>query len=629
MKALRIAGAAAAGLVVVALALLLTVGVPSGVVTSMVQDRVARDTGYRLSIDGTTDIGLWPSLNVTLHNVALDDPQNPNDGIHLTIGKLRGSFPLRGLLSGHPILSDVTIDHPLLRLPMSRKRNTPSKGPSGSAGADSNSTVALPVMRVSVSNGTVVFFDAVNRVENRIGDIDAQAAFTAGRQATIAGRARPGGHSLKFALTATVPENLSVRQNIPVALKVDTPDLLSRQLSARADVRLNGTTLLINGLSGLIGGGQFNGWASVDFAGKPLVKVDLDIQKLDIAAPSSPAASPRSAPRPWSDAPIDLTGLNYVDAQLRLSADQFTFGKAQFAPAAIDATVTGGHVKASLLQLGVYDGQISGNVAIDVSTATPAYTLQGDVTGVRALPLLSGLFDFDNLDGKMQAKLALQSRGGSLRAIMTNLDGAASADVRDGAIRNLNVAKMIRSLTSATLTGWQEQPDQTTDLTQLSASFRIAQGKAATDDLVLIGPLVRMTGAGTVDLGAKSLGFRVEPKLVMTTQGQGGTADAVGLGIPVIIEGAWNDPRIYPDIGGILDNPDAAYAKLREMGQGLFGASGGAVTGQQGTLGETLDTLIQQGLGGGATTNSPSPDGKPAPSRPSALNGLMKQLFGR
>ena len=83
-----------------------------------------------------------------------------------------------------------------------------------------------------------------------------------------------------------------------------------------------------------------------------------------------------------------------------------------------------------------------------------------------------------------------------------------------------------------------------------------------------------MTGAGTIDLGTKQIGFRVEPKLVMTTEGQGRAADPVGLGIPVMIEGPWGEPRIYPEMQGILDNPDAAYAKLKEMGKGLFGPDG-------------------------------------------------------
>jgi AsmA protein len=195
--------------------------------------------------------------------------------------------------------------------------------------------------------------------------------------------------------------------------------------------------------------------------------------------------------------------------------------------------------------------------------------------------------------------------------------------------------------------------------------------------------LVRVTGAGTIDLGTKMMGFRVEPKLVMTTEGQGRTADPVGLGIPVMIEGPWSEPRIYPDMAGMLDNPDAAYAKLREMGKGLFGGNGGGLGGLLnglgglggnppaggggasggstpqdplgGRLGETLGNLIQQGLGGSSGRSlpkNPLPDASaPAPAPPSSatasqpsdpppppppqqqdsqpMNDVLRQLFNR
>ena len=98
-----------------------------------------------------------------------------------------------------------------------------------------------------------------------------------------------------------------------------------------------------------------------------------------------------------------------------------------------------------------------------------------------------------------------------------------------------------------------------------------------------------MTGTGTVDLAAKTLAFRVEPKLVMSIEGQGSAANPVGLGIPVVIEGPWAEPRIYPEMAGMLDNPDAAYAKLKEMGKGLFGPGGiGGQPGQGSGLSDQL-----------------------------------------
>jgi AsmA protein len=57
----------------------------------------------------------------------------------------------------------------------------------------------------------------------------------------------------------------------------------------------------------------------------------------------------------------------------------------------------------------------------------------------------------------------------------------------------------------------------------------------------------------------------------MSLEGQGGPANPIGFGVPVMVEGNWDAPKIYPDMVGILDNPDAAYAKLHELGLGLFG----------------------------------------------------------
>ena len=448
---------------------------------------------------------------------------------------------------------------------------------------------------------------------------------------------------------------------------------------------MNGSVAMINGLSGTLGDGAFNGWASVDLSSKPLVKLDLDFQRLEI--PVSKTAE-NAAQQGWSDKPIDLTGLNYVDAQARISAAQIDLGEARFAPAAIEAALAGGVLKASISNLGVYGGQASGEVIVDASSGSPNYAMHCDLVGVRALPLLSSLADFDKIDGKMQAKIAAKSGGASQHAIMTNMSGTAFVIFQDGQIRGLNIAQMIRNLTASTLSGWQEQKEQATDLTQLAASFKIERGQATTTDLNLVGPLVKVTGAGTIDLGTRQIGFRVEPQLVMTTEGQGRTSDPVGFGIPVILSGPWSSPRIYPEMQGILDNPDAAYAKLREMGKGLFGPNGagldkllgglGGLAGNQGQpgttsgsaggtggggndplggLGQTLGTLIQQGLGnagGGAPTHSsrgiqlpqpqqaesvPQAQPSPAPqsdaSPPAAaqdsqpMNDVLRQLFNR
>ncbi len=596
MRALKIAGAAIAAVIAV-IALLLVIGIPSSFLTSQIEDRVERETGYRLTINGGAKIGLWPSLNVTLNDVTLQDPKARDADNRITAGSIQADVTLASVWAGKPEITELVVVRPVINVPLQRERLRETAAPVKPAAAGTGN--AFSIAQISVTGGTIVFSNLRDRVENRIDTINADVTVDADRKIRMTGNARSGDYPLKFDIKASPPAPPLERQNIPAEIKLDAPGLLQAQLSAKAEVRLNGTVVMINGLSGALGDGAFNGWASVDLASKPLVKLDLDFQRLAVG---TSAKSNSSAAQPWSNATIDLNGLNYVDAQVRISAAELNIGDGHFAPAAIEATLTSGVLKGQVSNLGAYGGNANGDVTIDASTANPAFTLRADLTGVRALPLLKGLADFDKLDGKLQAKINVRSSGNSQRAIMANMSGTTFAVFQDGAIKGLNVAQMIRSLTASTLSGWQESSEQATDLSQLSASFKIDKGQAQTTDLNLVGPLVKMTGVGTIDLGTKQIGFRVEPKLVMTTEGQGRATEPVGLGIPVMIEGPWGAPRIYPEMQGMLDNPEAAYAKLKEMGKGLFGANGAGLNGAG--IGAALGGLLgggQQSTGAGAS----------------------------
>jgi AsmA protein len=615
MKALKIAGAITAAILVSAAALLV-VGLPAGFLTSSIQQRIERETGYRLTVAGSTKVGLWPSLNVTMSGATLKGPGDQetghDTGHRLAIGSLQADMTLSSLWSQAEITA-LVIDHPDLRIPLYRERRPVAKAETqpGSTTPDATSgaaaSAAPTIRRITVTGGTITLFNTHDHVEDHIEGVTANATIDADRRISLDGSARAGGHSLTFNVKASMPDASQQRQTIPAEFAVEAPTLLQAPLSAKAEVRRNGSVVMINSLSGAIGDGAFDGWASIDVASKPLVKLDLDFHRLDVATASA-QAEPLGAAKPWSTDAIAISGLNYVDAQARLSAAELNIGRAHFAPVALEASLEKGLLKGTFSNLGAYGGQASGSIDIDVSPDTPVYAFRSDLSGVRALPLLSSVASFDSLDGKLQAKIDVRSGGRSQQAIMSGLSGTVDANFADGAIRGLNVAQMIRSLTSGALSGWQENREQATDLSRLSASFRIDKGLATTTDINLTGPLVKVTGSGTVDLGAQTLSLRVAPKLVLTTEGQGRNGDPAGFGIPVVIDGPWTAPNISLDVGS-NDN-----------------TTGGN------SLGDALSKLIQQGLDAARGRNAPNP----SPNDPGRqqqnsqpLNDIMKQLFGR
>ncbi|MGY3486438.1 uncharacterized protein involved in outer membrane biogenesis [Bradyrhizobium sp. USDA 4011] len=624
MRALKFAGAAIAAVIVI-IALVAAVGIPSSFLTSAITERVERETGYTLTINGGARIGLWPAVSLTLRDVVLQDPREREANNRFAADRVEAAMTLSSLWSGESDITDLAIVKPVINLPLQRERTRDHNPPAKSSASDSG---GLTIRHVSVTGGTIVFSNVRDRVENRIEALNADATIGNDRKIVVTGSASASDKPLKFEIRATAPQAALERRNVPAEFNIDAPGLLPAAIKANAEVRLNGTVVMFNGVSGTLGDGGFTGWASVDFASnKPLVKLDLDFQRISMAlTPSQPDAAQPLGTNSWSNASIDLGGLNYVDAQARISAAELVIGAGRFAQAEIDASVDSGVLKARLANLGAYEGTANGDVTIDARTTTPTYALRLDLAGVRALPVLRSLAEFDKLDGKMQAKIALTSQGTSARTIVGNLGGTAFVVFQDGKILGLNVAQMIRNLTTSTLSGWQQGQELSTDLSQLSASFKLDKGQAVTTDLNLIGPLVKMTGVGTVDLNTRQIGFRVEPQLVMTTEGQGRAGNPVGLGIPVMIEGPWVSPRIYPEMQGILDNPEAAYAKLKEMGKGLFGANGQGLS--QGLNG--LSNLLNgvQGGGTGAQSGTGQAPGGATAGQNTPLGGQLGDTIG-
>ncbi len=639
MKTLKIA---AIGIVVVLVTALLAlvVGVPAGFLVGPLQNRVEADTGYRLRIVGNSTVAFWPSPTLTVRDVSLFDANDADPLGKLTAESMRLSSTFSSLFAGSPQISEIAIARPVLRVPLLRQRSNPTGNASARSGSDlSVFAKDFPVDRLTIEDGTVVLSSARDHLESRINKIVLTASLS-GRDGPPGIRAlgQWGDQTLRIQVKAEGSADSWKGQAVPVQLVFEAPGLLQDPLPGVADIKVVGSTLTINGLKGTIGQSTFTGWASVEFAGKPVVKADLDYQRLTLGlGPAKVLDAGGTGPRsdwnqPWSDREVNIDALNFFDADVQIRAAEFRVDKFRFAPMSVRGTVASGVLKAEFPRIGLYGGQGDGVLLVDASDATPNQAMQINLRGLHALPLLIDLANFDALDGHMQAKIDVHATGASLRTVMSTLGGSADIIVEDGEIRAINVAKTIRALAANPLAGWQENKAEKTDLSQLSAHFRISNGRATTDNLRLMGPLVRVNGAGFADIAAKTLWFKLDPKLIMSLEGQDGPADPVGLGVPVVVQGTWSEPRISPDIAGILDDPNAAYAKLHALGKGLFGSGNGQ-------SGAAVDTLTQ-GLGNlfGPSTHDRKDVGtnstggaKGSDSRDTQVPNLdfLRDLFGR
>src|SRR3984957_14112487 len=217
MKALKIAGAAIAAVVVV-LALLLIIGIPSGFLTSQIQARVERDTGYRLTIAGATKVSLWPTLNVTLSDITLQDPKDRDKSNRLTVGSVQAGMTLNSVWSGHPQITELVIHSPVLYVPLLRERDRQASTNSKPKSSGDPDAAGVAIARVRIIDGAVAFSNPRDRVENRLSGINADVTIGADRRIEVKATAHAGAQPLNLDIKAPAPAPPLERQNIPVEL---------------------------------------------------------------------------------------------------------------------------------------------------------------------------------------------------------------------------------------------------------------------------------------------------------------------------------------------------------------------------------------------------------------------------
>ena len=571
MKIVKFVGLLLAGVVVLA-ALVLAFGVPAQPFVTYLSDQ-AEKAGYRLRVDGASHISIFPYLNVSAADIRLAEGKDSREDM-LTAKEVRFALSLSSLLAGDIRVTDIVVTKPVVRL-VSGQRAATTRSTAPSAKVDDGVLRNVAVDSIRVEDGTLIVRDAVENLEGRLDAVQLTASVpTARGPLDVKADGRAGGQAIRLVAKANSLSQIVEGRATPIEATLEMPGLVKGPVKFTASLRA-ADQIGIDSMRGTLGSERFNGALSIDPSGpRPYINASFNVDRLELNPTAEAGTGAPARNEPWSDRSVDLTFLRVFDAAVKLSAGELSVQSVRVAPAEIEASLAGGLLSLQLSRADLYGGPVQGKLVVDAG-GTPRLAGSVQFSKVNGRQFLTDALGFDHLEGRLQGRLDLDASGASPQALISSLGGTIDLLLEDGAIRDVDVPSMVRALTSQTLQGWQDKGTAQTELTSLSVRFRLANGRATTDDVRLAGPLVRMTGKGSADLVGRTLDFRVDPKLVLTLQGQGGSGDPAGLGVPVVIRGSWDAPEIYPDISGILENPQAAFDQLRKMGGALFGQGGG------------------------------------------------------
>ncbi|WP_292759670.1 AsmA family protein [Methylophaga sp. UBA2689] len=289
-----------------------------------------------------------------------------------------------------------------------------------------------------------------------------------------------------------------------------------------------------------------------------------------------------------------------------------------------------GLIKLSPLAAELYQGKYQGNVNLDARGDSLKLAVDENLQGVQAGPLLKDLTGNDRIAGTANANVKLNGSGKDIDAIKQSLNGNGAFSFTDGALKGINIAEAIRQA-KAVLSGQKaaetNEPVQT-DFSSLKGTFTANEGIVNNQDLELMSPLLRVTGAGDIDLPREVIDYSVRVSIVGTAEGQGGKTleDLKGVTIPVKITGSFDNPRPKVDLASVLKEQATgkikakAEEKLKEkLGDGLGGLLGNKLGG------ESKSSTAEEPATDEQTSNDA--DSADEPSEEDLLKEKLKSLF--
>lgn len=378
---------------------------------------------------------------------------------------------------------------------------------------------------------------------------------------------------------------------------------ISMDFSGSANVNAAKETVKLD-LAGRLDESNIKGRFGIAGFAKPAITFDADIDQLNVDRYT--AKDPKVADKPkepekkvadkGAEQPLDFSALKNLNANGNLRIGNLTAANIKSQNVKVTLKANGGKVEVAPISAQLYQGTLNGAATLSAAS-TPQISLKQTLTGINVGPLLQDVIQKDTLQGKGNVSLEVHGEGQLVSAIKKSLDGSAVVDLKDGALKGINIAQAIRDAKAklgvlkgeTTVTSSETQK---TDFSELHASFAIKNGVAHNEDLSMKSPLIRLTGAGDVNIGSDSLDYVAKATVVATTKGQGGAElEALkGLTVPVKISGPFADPKYALDFSGIATQ--AATQKVKEkLEEKIFGKPAEGSSGQPTTQDKVKDKL--------------------------------------
>lgn len=425
----------------------------------------------------------------------------------------------------------------------------------------------LPALALDASVKDAKGLDAKAKLEGSLRGNISDMVFTSPKLTlALSGKqgATPIDGGLATGLKADLGKSLIELPGIQINMALPNPAGGSLKLTSSGDARADLDKKSANAtLSGKLDESSFEAKLGLTHFSPMAYAFDINIDKLDADRyRAKPQATAKRAPagRAEPEQPIDLSALKDLNAKGSLKVGNLKAQNIRMSNVRMDIKAAAGRVDVNPMNASLYGGTLAGSASA-VAAKEPRIALRQTLSNVNVGPLLKDAADMDKLEGRGNVMLDVSGEGALVSQIKKSLAGSAKLELRDGAVKGIDIAKVI-STAKARLGQLQGNPppqtgtstaQEKTSFSELTGSFRINKGVAHNEDLRAKSPLLRVDGAGDIDIGNDRLDYLVKATVVNTLQGQGGPELQAlkGLTVPVRLSGPFSSMGYKVDMGSV------------------------------------------------------------------------------
>lgn len=379
----------------------------------------------------------------------------------------------------------------------------------------------------------------------------------------------------KFGVQFQAPEITGSTASIAIAkftstVLLDMPDVLRQAMKIPVQGNLNvdlAKQNLQTTFAATVDDSKINATINLPRLSPLATRAQISIDQIDLDRYlAKPAAAPAPTPAASTAAPttntakpaasnsdIDLGALQSLDLQAKVE-----IGKIRAKGLTLDQFKTDISAAKGLLRVGPHSANISAGTIkgeISINAQNNQFRVSETLSGIAIARLLKELGQDSRIEGTANLNMNLVTQGKNTSSLVPNLSGTAQFNVADGAIRGVDIARLLRSIQGVITTGRLPEfsPEDKTVFSELSGSLNIKQGVATNNDLMMKAPIFRVQGQGEVNLVTTHVNYQARLAVVETTQGQGGPEiEALrGVTIPVRLTGPFDNISYQIDIASL------------------------------------------------------------------------------